>query len=80
MNVWVLLRFSCRDLVAVLVKYIKDGAERRLVVCSAYLPCDSEDPAPSRELEELECYYENETVYLIVGAKKFSARLSSEGK
>jgi hypothetical protein len=46
-------RFACRDLVAVLVKYNKDGAERRLVVCSAYLPYDSEDPPPSRELEEL---------------------------
>jgi hypothetical protein len=30
--------FSCRDLVAVLINYIEDGAERRLVVCSAYLP------------------------------------------
>jgi len=44
MNVWVLPGFSCRDLVAVLVKYIEDGAERRLVVCSAYLPYDSKDP------------------------------------
>jgi hypothetical protein len=43
-NVWVLPGFSCRDLVAVLVKYIEDGTERRLVVCSAYLPYDSKDP------------------------------------
>jgi hypothetical protein len=53
MDIWVLPGFSCRDLVAVLVKYNEDGAERRLVVCSAYLPYDSEDPTPSRELEEL---------------------------
>jgi len=46
MNAWVLLGFSCRDLVAILIKYIEDGAERRLVVCSAYLPYDSEDPLP----------------------------------
>jgi hypothetical protein len=45
--------FSCRDLVAVLIKYNEEGAERRLVVCSAYLPYDSEDPPPSKELEEL---------------------------
>ena len=42
----------CRDLVAILTKYIDDGAERRLVVCSAYLLFDSEDPPPSREMEE----------------------------
>ena len=42
--------FSCRDLVAVLVKYIEGGAGRRFVVCSAYLPYDSEDPSPSRNL------------------------------
>jgi hypothetical protein len=53
MNIWVLLGFSCRDLVAVLVKYNEDGAERRLVVCSTYLSYDSEDPPPSREMEEL---------------------------
>jgi len=46
MNAWGLPGFSCRDLVAILIKYIADGAERRLVVCSAYLPCDSEDPTP----------------------------------
>jgi hypothetical protein len=34
MNIWALLEFSCRDLVAFLVKYIEDGAERWLVVCS----------------------------------------------
>jgi len=52
-TVWMLPGFSCRDLVAVLIKYNKDGAERRLVVCSAYLPYDSEDPPLSKELEEL---------------------------
>jgi hypothetical protein len=46
MNAWVLPGFSFRDLAANLVKYIKDGAERRLVVCSAYLPYDSKDPPP----------------------------------
>jgi len=46
LNTWGLLGFSCRDLVAILIKYIADGAERRLVVCSAYLPYDSEDPLP----------------------------------
>jgi hypothetical protein len=59
--------FSCKDLVAVLIKYKQRGAERRLVVCSAYLPCDSENPSPSKELEELVRYCENENLYLVVG-------------
>ena len=58
--------FSCRDLVAVLIKYNEEGAERRLVVCSAYLPYDSEDPPPSKELEELVRYSEYENLYLVV--------------
>jgi hypothetical protein len=50
---WVLPGSSCRDLVAVLVDYIEDEAERLLIVCSPYLPFDSEDASPSRVLEEL---------------------------
>jgi len=51
MNAWVLPDFSCRDLVAILIKYIEDGAERWLVVRSPYLPYDSEDPPPLLEME-----------------------------
>jgi hypothetical protein len=41
----------CRDslvgtLVTVLVKFIEEGAEKQLVVCSAYLPYNPEDPPP----------------------------------
>jgi hypothetical protein len=67
LKAWMLPGFSCRDLVAVLVKYNKDGVERRLVVSSVYLPYDSEDPPPSRELEELIQYCDNEDLYLLVG-------------
>jgi hypothetical protein len=35
------------DLAIVLVKYIENGADRRLITCSAYLPYDSEDKRPS---------------------------------
>jgi hypothetical protein len=37
----VLPELSGRDLVAVLVKYLEHGTERRVVICSAYLPYDS---------------------------------------
>jgi hypothetical protein len=35
----------------------------KLVICFAYLPYDSEDPPPSKELEELVRYCENENLY-----------------
>jgi len=54
MNAWGLPAFSCKKIVAILIKCVVDGAQRWLVVCSAYLPYDSEDPPPrSREFEEL---------------------------
>jgi hypothetical protein len=65
---WMLPGFSCRDPVAVLIKYNEEGAERRLVVCSAHLPYDSEDPPPSKELEDLVRYCENETSILLWSA------------
>jgi len=37
----------------------------KLVICSAYLPYDSEDPPPSKELEELVRYCKNENLYLV---------------
>jgi hypothetical protein len=63
---WMLPGISGRDLV-VLIKYNEEGAERRLVVCSAYLPYDSEEPPPSKEFEDLVRYCETEDLYLVVG-------------
>ena len=60
-------RILFRDPVAVLIKYDEEGAERRLVICSAYLHYDSEDPPPSNEFEELVRICENENLYLVVG-------------
>jgi len=67
MSIWALPGFSCRDRAAVLVIYLENGAEKQLVACSAYLPYDSEDPPPSRELEELVLYCEKENLHLVVG-------------
>ena len=64
---WLLPGFSCRDLVAVLIQYNEEGPERSLVVSSAYLPYDSKDPPPSKELEKLVQYCEDENLYLVVG-------------
>jgi len=70
--------FSCRDLVAVSVEQIEDGAERWLVGCSANLPHDSKDPPPSKEFEELVQYCENENLYLVIGCD-FSAHHTAWG-
>jgi hypothetical protein len=64
---WMLPGFSCRDLIAVLIRYNEEGAERRLVVCCAYLPYDSEEPPPSKELEDLVRYCETADLYIVVG-------------
>ena len=64
---WMLPGFSCRDLVAVLIKYNEEGAEQRLVVCSAYLPYYSEDPPPSKEFEDLVRFCKKENPYLVIG-------------
>jgi hypothetical protein len=58
MNIWMLPGFSFRDLVAVQIKCDEGEAERILVVCSAYLPFDSEDLPPTRDFEELVQYCE----------------------
>jgi len=46
---------------------MKASQKKCLVVCSAYLPCDSEDPPPTREFEELICYCEEENLCLVIG-------------
>ena len=38
-----------------------------MVICSAYLPYDSEDPPPSKEFEDLVRYCEKENLYFVVG-------------
>jgi hypothetical protein len=52
MNIWMIRGLSCRGLVAFLINYDADEAERRLVVCSAYLPYDSEEPLQTSDSEE----------------------------
>jgi hypothetical protein len=58
MNIWMLSGFSSRDLVVVLINYNEGETERRLVVCSADLPYDSDVPPPGREFEEHVFYYD----------------------
>ena len=50
MNIWMLTGVSDRNLLAVLINCNEDGAERRLVVCSAYLFYDSKNPPRQRSM------------------------------
>ena len=52
-----------QGLVAILINYDEDEAERRLVVCSAYLTYDSEEPLQTSNSEELVRYCEEENYY-----------------
>jgi hypothetical protein len=47
-NMLMLPGCSSRYLVAASIKYYEGEAKTSLVACSAYLPCDSGDPAPTR--------------------------------
>jgi hypothetical protein len=64
--------FSYRDLVSVQINYNEGESEKSLVVCSAYLPCDSEDPPPTREFEELICHCEEENLWLVIGCNSIA--------
>jgi len=64
---WMLPGLSCRDLVAILIKYNEDGAERWLDVCCAYLPYYSKDPPTSKEFKELARYCESKNIFLVIG-------------
>jgi hypothetical protein len=75
---WMLPGFSCRNLVAVLINYNEEGVERRVVVRSAYLPYDLEDPPQSKEFMDLLHYCEKENLYLVVGCDS-NARHSAWG-
>ena len=38
-----------------------------MVVCSAYLPCDSGEPSPTKDFEEIVHYCETENLHLVTG-------------
>jgi exonuclease III len=65
-NIRMLPGFSFRDLVAVQIEYDEGEEKRSVVVCSVYLPFDSDLP-PTREFEELLHYCEEKTLSRIVG-------------
>jgi hypothetical protein len=50
-NALPLREFCSRDTTTVRMTYTSDGGHEELIVTSAYLPYDSDEPVPSKELE-----------------------------
>jgi ribonuclease HI len=61
-------QFSSRDTVSARLTYRNDsGADREILICSAYFPIDSETPPPNREVAALVEYSNNNRIPLIIG-------------
>ncbi|XP_074033904.1 uncharacterized protein [Leptinotarsa decemlineata] len=56
-----------RDLTAVKIKTAGGGGPEEIIIGSAYLPCDSLEPPPTREVEELVRACQAEGLQLIIG-------------
>ncbi|XP_011313216.1 uncharacterized protein [Fopius arisanus] len=59
--------FCHRDLVAVMVQVHGEGPTADMVLCSSYLPHDSAELPPTRELQELDRYCRSKKLPLIIG-------------
>ncbi|XP_023024598.1 uncharacterized protein [Leptinotarsa decemlineata] len=66
-NILPLSNLCSRDLTAVKIKTAGGGGTEEIVIVSAYLPYDSPEPPPTREVEELVRACQAEGLQLIIG-------------
>jgi hypothetical protein len=66
-NALPLLEFCSRDATTVRITYTYGGGNRELVVTSAYLPYDSDEPPPSKEVKDIIDYCYSREKQLIIG-------------
>ncbi len=64
-NSMLLKQFSSGDFVAVQIRFSRDGSDRKLVVCSAYLAYDK--PIPSQELITIVEYCRDNNIQCLIG-------------
>jgi hypothetical protein len=62
-----LLEFCSRDATTVRLTYTYGGGNRELVVTSAYLPYDSDEPPPTKEVRDITDYCYSRKKQLIIG-------------
>ena len=60
-------QYSTRDLVAIKIKYLDDNVEKNLIVGSAYLPYDSIERPPSKEITDILIFAKNNNLPIIIG-------------
>jgi splicing factor 45 len=65
-NALPLLEFCCRDATTVRIIYTCGGGNRELVVSSAYLPYDSDEPPLSKEVRDIIDYCYSRKKQLII--------------
>jgi hypothetical protein len=66
-NALPLLEFCSMDATTVRITYTYGGVNRELVVSSAYLPYDSDEPPPSKEVKDIIDYCYSRKKQLIIG-------------
>jgi exonuclease III len=62
-----LLEFCSRDTTTVRVTYASDGGYEELIVTSSYLPYDSDEPPPSKEVRDIVEHWQDRKKQLIIG-------------
>jgi hypothetical protein len=62
-----LLQFCSRDATTVRITYTYGGGYEELIVASAYLPYDSDEPPPTKEMRDITDYCRCRKEQLIVG-------------
>jgi hypothetical protein len=66
-NALPLLEFCSRDATTARITYTYGGGIRELVISSAYLPYDSDEPPPSKEAKDIIDYCHSREKQLIIG-------------
>jgi hypothetical protein len=62
-----LLELCSRDAITAKITYTyREGCEE-LIVASAYLPCDSDEPPPTKEMRDMIDYCQSRRKQLIIG-------------
>jgi hypothetical protein len=66
-NALPLLELCSREATIVRVRYIRGGGCEELINASAYLPYDSDEPPPTKEVRDITDYYHSRKKQLIIG-------------
>jgi hypothetical protein len=66
-NALPLLELCSRDATTLRITYTHRGGCKELIVASAYLPCDSDEPPPTKKMRDIIDYCQSRKMQLIIG-------------